>query len=533
MCVEPSHDRWLKRRDPDRVALRLLAACGAAGALAACTGPAQTAPTAVALFSHPTPSPIPRPQPTAVPLIVPRLSPTPSPAEAAGSSGFKPTSTPGLARVLLESQGCPQPFDPAPLWSAARLPVEIARQYEQILLDYLNAGGTAGGIPDHLAAFPTEHIGYSGPSINYLRSVDLTGDGDSEILVSLDWNSQAGGLYIFRREGDLHQTLLSFPTGADSRQHMGRGSGIHAVTDLNANGQLEILFSYVEEVEIIDPSVQSYQYFPRRVIQLLEWNGTGFDYLPLSSGGEAPIACRAKAVAGGIDLLDRDEDGALELVLVSDIIIHPYSGPQRIRRETWDWRGDHLQFTLLDIGPPEFRFQAAQDGDDLVLLGQFEEALARYQDVIFDPDLLAWSSDRWWPDGFYQGLGCCGIYGTPGPMPTAHPDEQPRLQAYARYRMLVLHAARGDPYSARISYDELQQRVTAGPGLPYAELAAVFWEAYAEGNEIAAGCSAAVEFAQSHAEDILAPLGAGYYGWANRNYEPVDICPFGGPAYGR
>jgi hypothetical protein len=185
----------------------------------------------------------------------------------------------------------------------------------------------------------------------------------------------------------------------------------------------------------------------------------------------------------------------------------------------------------LDIEPPEFRIQAIQDGDDLIRLDEYDLALARYQDAIFNADLQAWSPDRWWPDGWYQGaIDSFTGDEEPGRMPTPDPDERPRLEAYARYRVVLLHAVRADTYSAQIAYEEFLERVTPGPGLAFADLATAFWEAYSVDHQVTAGCSAAVEFARTHAAEILAPLGAGYYGWANRNCEPDDVCPFGGPA---
>ena len=512
-------------------ALGLLVACYVAGALAACVSSSEATPTIVEIVAPPTTSPTAQPSATSLPLTRPHLSPTPAPAGIMGAVGPQVTSTPGVVRVLLEPGVCPAPAGPAVLQAGWPVLIEIAHRYEPVLVDYLNGGGTVEGIPGQLAAFPTPDFGdlRPGDPLMYLRSIDLAGGSDQEIVVGLGW-AHFGAVYVLGRDGETYKALVALPFAVGERQHTRSDSGIRALLDLNGNGRLEILFSYVDEVEIVDPTRTSYEYFSRQVVQLLEWNGTSFDYLSFSADGSAPFACRAEVARGDIELVDRDEDGALELVLVSDVIFHPRSGPQRVRRETWDWREDHLQFTFLDIGPPVFRFQAVQDADDLVRLGEYDPALTLYQDAIFDPDLLPWSRDRWWPDGYYQGMIHPGGNETPGPIPTPDPDERPRLEAYARYRLIVLHAARGDPYSARIAYDELRERALAGPGLVYAELAAAFWEPYSSDQQISAGCGAAVEFARANAAEILAPLGAGYYGWANRNYEPMDICPFGGPA---
>ena len=504
----------------DRAFVGGLVAFGLAGVLAACVGPSVVTPTAEPTVTRQRIDRL----ATSTPFVGPILSGSPIPPEIGEARTPEPTSTPGVERVVLDPDVCPVPTRPVMPNGELSLQAKIAYLYEPILVDYLNGGGMAEGIPDHLALFPTEDFAIvgpfaiTGPTLTYLRAVDLAGDSEPEIVVGLDWNRLAGALYVLGREAGSFRALLSLPIGVTGYQTTGRGGGIRALVDLNRNGRWEILYSYLEEVEITDPTRQDYQYFSRRLVELLEWNGTAFEYLPFSTDGTAPFACRAEVSRGDLELLDRDEDGELELILESGTISYSYTGSQRVRREMWEWKEDHLQFTYLDIAPPEFRFQAVQEGDDQVRLGEFDLALTRYLEALFDPDLLAWSPDRKWADDQYHD--------DMWPVPTPDADERPRLEAYARYRLVVLHAARGDAYSARIAYDELLERASTGPGRVYADLATAFWEAYEAGQEIAAGCTAAAKFARSHAGEVLAPLGAGYYGWANRNYEPADICPF-------
>jgi hypothetical protein len=45
-----------------------------------------------------------------------------------------------------------------------------------------------------------------------------------------------------------------------------------------------------------------------------------------------------------------------------------------------------------------------------------------------------------------------------------------------------------------------------------------------DGEDLAAGCTAAQVYAASHQGDVLGPL---YYGYANPTYTEADLCPFG------
>ena len=36
----------------------------------------------------------------------------------------------------------------------------------------------------------------------------------------------------------------------------------------------------------------------------------------------------------------------------------------------------------------------------------------------------------------------------------------------------------------------------------------------------------AVEYAGTHEDNILVPLGSGFYGYMNRDYKARDVCPF-------
>jgi hypothetical protein len=101
------------------------------------------------------------------------------------------------------------------------------------------------------------------------------------------------------------------------------------------------------------------------------------------------------------------------------------------------------------------------------------------------------------------------------------------LGAYAHYRIMLLHLLQGKRDEAMVAYRALGDGFPSGnPGNPYAELARSFWEAFTAGTGLGDGCAGAVDYAQAHTAEILAPLGSGFYGTAQRDYRAVDICPF-------
>jgi hypothetical protein len=252
--------------------------------------------------------------------------------------------------------------------------------------------------------------------------------------------------------------------------------------------------------------------------QILEWDGSHFAELVPALDGFSPASSFDRP--GRIE--DVEGDGLLELLLPQAIVPeYPDSGPQRMRTDTWGWNGTAFELMRSDFEEPTYRFQAVQDGDQATRLAEFDRALALYLRAIAGTDLLGWSRGRLWPDIWYS------VSGGPSATPTPDLDESIRLGAYGRYRILLIHAARGNVAEALAVYDDLQQMFPAGsPGHPYARLATAFWESSQSGASVEDGCRSAIEYAAGHAGDVLEPLGSGFYGWFNRDYTPQDICPF-------
>jgi hypothetical protein len=182
------------------------------------------------------------------------------------------------------------------------------------------------------------------------------------------------------------------------------------------------------------------------------------------------------------------------------------------RRQVWSWDGNLYTPSMVDYQPaPEYRFEAVLHGDLAnKYRGDYSQALGFFQQAIFDESLLGWSQ---------------GYDPTSSTPLTPDPLERPRLEAYSRYRIMVLHAQQGDVASAKTVLQSLQAKFS--PDTPYVQLAEIFWESYEHDGRYHLACEAASEIAMQRAEEILVPLGTAFYGPFGRDYEPEDICPVG------
>ena len=112
---------------------------------------------------------------------------------------------------------------------------------------------------------------------------------------------------------------------------------------------------------------------------------------------------------------------------------YPELGPQRARTDFWEWNGEGFVLARWEYTRPVFRIHAIWDGDDATWFGEYDRALAFYQDAVFNEQLVGWSLGRLWPDSFYGGQ----------PTPPPDPAERDRLNAYGRYRIVLLQAVQG------------------------------------------------------------------------------------------
>jgi len=461
-----------------------------------------------------TPAP---PTATHTPTAIPTATQTPSPAPTGISAKYpttpsSPMPTPtqtqtGTAQIPLstfvpENAVTRTPAAPAvcPAEDPDLVPPDLEQYANEVLLTeailtFLNAGGK----------FPIASV----------TLADLTDDGVDEVLLVTKAPSDswiAGILFILGCDRGAYQVLTTIRTKYEYYPK------IFAITDMNLDGVPELV---IEQITC--------HYCTG--VWVYEWDGQRFQSLvrhweifnnKLTYQDSAETTGR-----GQTEVKDTDGNGTIEVVLRTVPTSHPDAieyGPWRSEIQTFMWDGQYFSLHSVRYSPPEYRFQAVQDGDRVSLDGDFDAALAFYQSAIFSDTLKSWSTAI--------GEQIIDQYraswrGTPTPTPLPpDPIEYDQLAAYARYRIMILHLLEGQPESAQIVYDTLLQKFPLGnAGYPYAEMATLFWSEYQSSQDIGLACSSAVAYAAAHPE-ILAPLtGPEFSAW-NRIYKPSDVCPF-------
>ncbi len=461
--------------------------------LTACGGtPTQIQPTSVPLTDTATPSPT--STQTSLPSETPKASVTPLPTIPTFTPTFDVSTI--LTVTSAPKAECPKenpnitPDFVLPDLAKCNATGNIDYCYPQNtannILDFLNSGGSIQSVIRRLKK-ATDQYAYQ----------DVTGDSINEFMF-VDFRAFRGFNIFVCKMG--HYELLQ--PAADPPVNL------QFIEDMNSNDIPEIILSGGECTGSGCFGVYTY-----------EWNGNTFVNLSPQAG-----------IFGlkNFEITDIDKSGTKEILLTGNLISTFYfeyytRAPWRDEIHTYMWNGNLFLEQPVEYVSPEYRFQAIQDGDRSILNGKYEEALAFYQDAIFNNKLEWFSRER---KKYIETLG--GVYGkdvTPQPL---IPDstEYPRLSAYAYYRIMLLHLVQNHESDANTVYNTLQQKFGNDPyAHPYVEMAIEFWEAYQSPHKMYDGCAVAIDYAVKHPE-ILTPLGSDYHGAQSHTYVSEDVCPF-------
>lgn len=465
--------------------------------------PASTAIAVASPTSEPTTAPSATARPTETATNTPEPGGTPSPT---------PTLGPRVTRTPAPAEACPAPFDAPPAIVPIELGTSIIEGFEPQIVAFLNAGGSAEALR---AALGELFLIDEGGTVWHARAqavpVDVTGNATADVVVSLSFAIEGqyaeGALFVYNcRDGQFEGGMVT-PLGGQLLAIGGPDPGFRAIQDMNANGVPEIVLSYIE-------IMGTHANFTR-LYRVLEWDGTQFVDLVHSDSEPANIATVQN---GDGAVYDTNGNRNLELVLTNGPGQgYVDGGPQREWTDVWAWNGYGFGLLRSEFSSPVYRFQAVQDGDDKAVAGSYEKALGFYDQAISDNGLLGWSQGQLWPDTAYSDAAT----------PTPDPDEGSRLRAYVLYRTILVHVLTDSLEEAQALYGALQEQYPEGvPGHPYAQLAEVFWQEYGARFRVGLACSKAAEYAEAHAEELLAPLSSGTYGYLNRDYGAQDVCPF-------
>ena len=355
---------------------------------------------------------------------------------------------------------------------------------------------------------------------------DVTGDGVTEILIT------PSHLYIFGCKDGTYNLLMTEMNDAITIN----GTQLQLITlqDLNANEMPEIVFALYSCGNMSAGQCMD--------VFVYEWNGQQF--IPLHP--ERSIHAKDLSMYGGytgswqpnVEIRDIDNNGTKELILTGgipsawfDFYFSRY--PWRDESDTYMWNGEKFVFYKKDFSPPEYRYQAVQDGDRAMLYREYDKALSSYQKAVFDEKLMSWSPahrERFKLLHLYTWAPVVQMTITPAASPEVPPDdpqEYPNLAAYARYRIMLLHIVQEHMPEAKTVYDTLQENFRSGSsGHEFALMAQAFWEEYQAQPDIEAACLKAIAFAIDHRE-ILKYLGSEHHNPdQDDTYGPGDVCPF-------
>jgi hypothetical protein len=377
--------------------------------------------------------------------------------------------------------------------------------FERTILETLNRGGIR-----EIVTKLSEKQAYAD-----ITREDVTHDKVPELIIE-NYYSRPGFLSVFGCEGGQYKKLLTVNAVYEY------SPSLLEIKDMNLNGMPDLVLKETTCKACIS-------------IQIFEWDGMDFQSLvrvwiidPLLN--EISYSTIADFSGGYAEakIVDIDGNGTDELVLQdsapSNLGEAYFNGPFRSGTLTFMWDGQYYSQYSFQPSPPEYRFQAVQDGDNYALDGNYNDALASYQEAIINDQLKGWS-DAEKANLIAHGNVLYSESPTPTSLPPHNEDYLP-LAAYAHFRIMVLHILNGHYSDAQTVYDTLQEKFLAdNDGYPYVEMAKVFWQEYLNSKDIGLACQQAVKYADKHRQ-ILIPLSGPPYGFWNRTYSPQDVCPF-------
>jgi len=362
----------------------------------------------------------------------------------------------------------PAPQEPIPIAPFEDLP--------NLFLEFLNAGGSPSTLHANLERLGIANVA---PTVSV---GDMTGDHRIDVVVSfLEPNPQTvpppGALLVFICLGDQY-TLTHIELSGDFLA----APRILQLQDMNADGTSELIFS--------SSTCGAHTCFESA--QILTWNGVNFS--PSLSGATDDLPFP------NLQVTDYDLDGIYNLEMTSSGFGSVGAGPQRPLTRIWQYNPANGMWEKSQeiLGVSNYRIHMLHDADSAARDGEYDIALVLYEQVITNTDLLDWA-DR--------------------------DTERLDLGAYARYKLVVIYALRGDVERAQNFYNEIDPLYPSIlPQRAFIDMASSFLDGFSQGGQ-SEGCSAAHQYAALNAGVILVPLGSQTYGYANPDYSPLDVCP--------
>ncbi len=405
--------------------------------------------------------------------------PSPTPGQITAFPQTIANATP----VSSPSELLPIPTTPTPIESACtvggtpeHLSLTSFQQAPQAIQDYLNSGAAPAELDTAL-----HNAGYDDPN-SPTFAADLNGDGRLDVVVAVV-NSAAntafaeGSLLIYMCEGSSYALAAKM----DSRQTWGIPEVLF-LEDLDGDGRIDLVTGQTT----CGASTCFIQ------VQILSWNGSSFQNRLRGDTSDLPYP--------DFHLQEEGSTGVFDLYATSGGFGSVGAGLQRGMTRIWSYQPASKDWTLKEtiLAPSEYRIHFVQDADAVLQSGDVQKALGLFQRVASDqPPLQDWIDSA---------------------------REKQDLEAYANYKQIALYTMLGDDERAVALLADMQAAIpTSTPQYAYVQMAALYRQTEQKSGEPAA-CRAVMDFAAQHSEQILLPLGSSVFGYANRDYQPKDMC---------
>ncbi|MCC6904910.1 MAG: hypothetical protein IT326_03640 [Anaerolineae bacterium] len=408
---------------------------------------------------------------------------------AAAQTATALAPTPTLPGVFAPPARCPLPGTP----TLPEQPPPFSR-YSEIIARYLSAGGATTILEASLRSW-----GALADFAGLVRADrDFTGDGVPEVLVvavdpqRIESFPPPGDLLIFGCDESAYRLLFQ------SGYSVARGVPlILSADDINGN----LINDLVYTTQTCDDNQVCYQ-----DVSILQWN---LDLVNFASLVDQEI----RAPFAQIVVSDVDDDRLSEVVVSSGTIAAIGAGPQRTATTVWKWDGTLYAIAEATQSPARYRIHVLYDADDAMRRASYGEAVDLYEDVIGDTALQSWQ----------------------------YPDEDSYLAAYAQFRIMLAEALRGRVEDAQARHDTFisgfaspppapdGSQSTAAPfgqmpGIEFARMADFWWADFAVNRDVGRACQVVIGYIRANPSAIEV---LNTFGFANRTYSAIDVCPFG------
>jgi len=378
----------------------------------------------------------------------------------------------------------PVPLCPAPGQAAKWVAPDQFDGYPEAIRAYLAQGGTAANLLTILRNASSINEKWGGVS-----SIDLTGDGEPEIVVSIfdpfttDQAAGPSGQLLVYGCAPQQQIELLYANQAPKGQ---------LLPSVLQSGDL-IGAPHGTQLAVVSSSCGANTCFEK--LEVLGWNGVALANL-LAEPLDLPSA--------QYQMIQTDADSALEIQAQRGLQDSIGAGPQRTEKQLWKWNGAQYVKVKSDWSPVEYRIHAVYEADDAFAAGDYAKATDWYTRVLTDDNLKDWLTE----------IGY------------ANAHDRDTLQAYARFRLLLIGLLRGDA-NAGDQFDQLTKLYPEGSPVHLTQqMAQAFWNKYQETKDLKTACAVANDYANSSDNgQYLIVDDLNLFGYTNRSYTSDDMCP--------